>query len=174
MPLNSDLRIRLACKLKPEAKDVSELLEKIASYGWSGDRSRLSKGGLAARITGISLDEDELMLSVDFDDADGLDDLAKALGRECWYIDVYYHLRGELAQKAVESLGLDLNSKNILRMRESGVELKVELYPDAGAATISYRAGWGELNRGIVKKVHGRILGSGSRRGLKKLLRWGK
>lgn len=132
-------------------------------------------GSLKAEFRAASLSGDEVIILVKSAEPDDLRSLLRLLTRECWYVDVYYHLRGEGAQAAAKNLGMQLPENGVYRsrMRFSDVELRVEAYPRLAALTISYRAGWKEVNSGAVVKVHEKILGGGNRKStLNRLLGW--
>ena len=173
MSTAENLRIRLVCRLKNSEEGVGSVLEALDAYGWGIDGSKISREEFEAEVAGASLNEDEVMISVKFSDPEALDGLLKALSQSCWYVDVYYHLRGDLAEKTAKTVGVNPDEKKTVKKREAGVNLRLELFPDARAITVSYRVGWGELNRGVVKKIHAKILGERRERGLlSKVLRW--
>lgn len=133
------------------------------------------KCSLRAEFRAASLSGDELMILVRSAELDDFRSLLSLLVRECLYVDVHYHLRGEDAKAAAGRLGIQLPEDGVYRsrMRFSGVELRVDVYPRHGAMTISYRAGWKEVNTGAATRIHEKILGvEGGRRILDKLLGW--
>lgn len=172
--------IRLACRLSSGGHDPEErIAEALRSAGYSVKGGRILGASLKAELRGASLLGDELMLLVRKADPKALSGLVNALSRECWYVDVYYNLRGEEALRAAGSLGLRLDESReaavVKELKAHGVSLKIHLYPRSAALTISYRVGWSEANRGVVMKVH-ETLFERSRGGgfIGKLLRWAR
>lgn len=150
-------------------------MEALRAAGYALDGNSILKGSLRAEFRAASLSGDEAMILVRSAEPDELRGLLGLLVRECWYVDVHYHLRGGNALAAAGSLGIKLPEDGVYRsrVRLSGVELRVDAYPKHGALTISYRAGWREINSGAAERIHGKILGAeGGGRILDKLLRW--
>ncbi len=172
--------IKLACRLPPGGSEPEERIARaLKSAGYVVEEGRILRGSLEAELKGSTLLGDELMLSVKRADPRALSELVNALSRECWYVDIYYHLRGKEAIEVAGSLGLKLDEDGegaeIKELKVHGVSLKINLYPRPVALTISYRVGWSEANRSVVMKVHERIFrGRHETSLLKKLLRWAR
>jgi len=166
----------LVCKLPPEDHGLEKLVELIESAGYKVNGDKIFGETLEAELKATSLREDEAILLIRTIDLKSLERFLRVLTRGCWYVDIYYHLRGERAYRATENLGLSVKEKaEVRRMKIADVSLKLDLYSRLGALTISYRAGWREVNRGVVAKVHERILGKEPKSGiLGRLLRWGR
>ena len=161
-----DLRIRLVCRLRPRANKIEDLFEALKTSGWEIDGVKLSKEGFEAEILSSSLRGDEIIFSLRSADPKILENFVRAAIQECWYIDIYYHLRAGAAEEVAENLGIKLDEKGFFRVKEANVSLKVESFPNTGALTISYRVGWSEVNRNALKKVHERLIRSKSSKGL--------
>ena len=167
--------IRLVCRLQPGSQGIDVVLEALRAAGYTLDGNSILRGSLRAEFSATSLSGDEAMILVKSAEPDEFRSLLGLLVRECWYVDVYYHLRGGDARAAAGGLGIQLPEDGVYRsrVRFSGVELRVDAYPRHGALTISYRAGWREVNSGAALKIHERILGMESGRGIfDKLLGW--
>jgi len=170
-----NFRIRLVCRLKPGNSGVDPLFDALRSNGWNVDGLKLLKGGYEAEVLSSSLRGDEIIFSLKFTDSQTLDNFIRSAIQECWYIDVYYHLRAESAKRAAETLGIELNNRGIFRIEEADVSLKVESFPNARALTISYRVGWREINRNAVTKIHEKLLETRSGKSLLgKIIGWMK
>ena len=175
MSATSDHRIRLVCKAKPEGGEVEEILKNLRKYGWRIEGSKLFKEPLEAEVVGKSLLGDELVISPKFRDPKAIEEFVKAAIAGCWYIDVYHHLRGEMAKAAAERLGVPFDLQRTVRKKEAGIDLKLEMFPAITALTISYRIGWSEISKGLITKIYERILNEKSRANLlNRLLRWRK
>lgn len=178
--MSASHQVKLACRLLPEGSGVEERIARaLRSAGYLIEGSRILRGSLEAEVREVALLGDELMLLVRKADPRALSELVNVLSRECWYVDIYYHLRGKEAFKAASSLGLRLNegreSAKTRKLKVHGISLKINLYPSSAALTISYRVGWSEANRGLVMKVHERIFRREHEASfLKKLLRWAR
>ncbi len=173
MPTTIDHRIRLVCKARPDGGEIGEILEALKHNGWSIEGSKLSKGSLEAEIIFRSLSGDELALSPKFTNLGELESLLKTVIASCWYIDVYHYLRGELAKEAADRLEVSFDAKKVVRKREAGADLKLEVFPSIEALTISYRLGWSEFGKGAFAKIYEKIFGEKAGPKLvKKLLRW--
>ncbi|MEM2846478.1 MAG: hypothetical protein QW624_02460 [Nitrososphaerota archaeon] len=169
--------IRLICKLQPGSRRVDALMGALEAAGYTIEGNSILRGSLKAEFKAASLSGDEAIILVKSAEADDLRGLLSLLARECWYIDVYYHLRGGDAWAAARSLEMQLPDDGVYRssMKLSGVELRVDAYPGHGALTISYRAGWREVNSGAVTRIHEKILGAGGGRSIfSKLMGWVK
>ncbi|MCD6591666.1 MAG: hypothetical protein J7K78_01445, partial [Thaumarchaeota archaeon] len=61
----------------------------------------------------------------------------------------------------------------------SGTSLRLSIYPKHRILTASYRVGWSEINRGIITKIHEKLLEEASKpneklsRKMLRLLGWG-
>jgi hypothetical protein len=171
----SSREIRLVCKLQPGSQGVDNIIEALRTAGYALDGNSILKGLLRAEFRATSLSGDEVMILVRSAEPDELRSLLSLLVRECWYVDVHYHLRGEGARAAAGSLGIQLPEDGVYRSRVKflGVELRVDAYPRHSALTVSYRAGWREVNSGAAARIHEKILGVEGGRGiLDKLLGW--
>lgn len=172
--------VKLACRLPPRCSEPERRIARaLKSAGYRVEGRRILRGDLEAELGEVTLLGDELTISVRRPDPRALDGLVSVLSRECWYIDVYYYLRGKEALEVAGNLGLRLDEggegAEIKRLEVRGVSLKVNLYPRPAALTVSYRVGWGEANRGVVRKIHERIFGGRREAGLfEKLLRWSR
>jgi len=170
-----NFRIRLVCRLKPGSSGVDPLFNALRSNGWNVDGLKLSKGGYGAEVLSSSLRGDEVVFSLKFTDSQTLDNFVRSAIQECWYIDIYYHLRAESAKRAAEALGIELNNRGVFRIEAVDVSLKVESFPNARALTISYRVGWREINRNAVTKIHEKLLETRSAKSLLgKIMGWMK
>ncbi|MCS7132229.1 MAG: hypothetical protein N3F65_01520 [Nitrososphaeria archaeon] len=158
--------IRVVCKLRSGDSDVEALFRALEAGEWKLAGPKLSKGEFEAEILSSSLEGDEVIFSLRSANPEVLEDFSRAAIRECWYIEVHYHLRAEAAEKAAENLGIKLGEKRVFRIKEFGVQLKVESFPAARALTISYRVGWGELNRNVMKKIHEKLINTKSPKSL--------
>ena len=168
-----DYRIRLVCKLRPGKEGLDNFIETLRLGGWSTEGKKFSKKGFEAEILTSSLREDEVIVSTRFSQPSALEDFVRSAIQSCWYIDVYYHLRGDMAEIAAKNFEIPLVEKRVHRKNVAGVDLRLEAFPSAKALTISYRIGWGELNKGVIGKVHGRIMKEHlDRSWLDKISRW--
>ncbi|MCD6312705.1 MAG: hypothetical protein J7L79_02695 [Thaumarchaeota archaeon] len=172
--------VKLTCRLPPGSCEPEErLVEALRSAGYIVEGNRILGASLEAELKGASLLGDELMFLVRRADPRALSELVNVLSRKCWYIDVYYHLRGKEALKAAGNLGLRLDESGeeaeVREQKVHGISLKINLYPRLAALTISYRVGWSEANRSVVMKVHERVFGGMHGAGLlRRLLRWAR
>jgi len=162
--------IRIVCRLKPGECALDSLLKAIEECGWKRSDRGFRRDGVEIRIRDVSLSGDEAVFSAGSVGGEVLEDFVKAVIRRCWYADVYYHVRGDLAKQIASRLGLGMDEaggSRVERIKLYGVPVKLEIYPLAGALTASHRVGWSEVNRGIVSKIYRRILGgSGAGRSL--------
>lgn len=167
--------IRLVCRLQPGSRGIDGILEALKAASYTLDGNNILRGSLRAELRATSLSGDEVVILVKSAEPDEFRSFLNLLVRECWYVDVYYHLRGGDIKAAAGDLGIQLPEDGVYRsrMRFSGVELKVDAYPKHGALTVSYRAGWREVNSGAALRIHEKILGMGGGRGIiGKLLGW--
>lgn len=148
----------MVCKLKTGESNVEDLFRALESIGLRASGPKLSRDGVEIEVLGSSIAGDEVIFSIKSADPELLDDFIRAAIRECWYIDVYYHLRAELAEKIAMNLGMKLDEGGVFRVKESGVQLKIESFPSAKALTISYRIGWGDVSRDTVKRIHEKLV----------------
>jgi len=165
VPVDRRCDIRIVCRLKPGEHTLDSLLEAVEESGWKRSDNSFRKGGAEIRLRDVSLRGDEAVFSAGSVGGRVLEDFVKAVIRRCWYADIYYHVRGDLAGQIVSRLGLGMDRvrrSRVEKLRLYGVPVRLELYPVAEALTASHRVGWSEVNRGIVSKIYRRILG-GSR-----------
>ena len=165
MPVDRRCDIRIVCRLRPGEHTLDSLLEAVEEGGWARSDNSFRKGGVEIRLRDVSLRGDEAVFSAGSVEAEVLEDFLRAVIRRCWYADIYYHVRGDLAKRIASRLGLSMEGVGRTRVEKvklHGVPVKLELYPAAKALTASHRVGWSEVNRGIVSKIYRRILG-GSR-----------
>lgn len=171
----SGCEIRLICKLQPSYQKVDDLMEAMKAAGYILKRNSISKDSLKAEFKAASLSGDEAMILIKSVEPDDFRNLLSLLTRECWYVDVYYHLRGNSAWAAARVLELQLPENGVytFSVKFSGVKLRVNAYPKHNALTISYRAGWREVNSGAIIKIHEKILGAeGGKSILNRLMGW--
>ena len=173
-----ECEVRLVCRLPPGSRKADELIEAIRSAGYKVDGYKVFGSFLEAELKAVSLRGDEVVLLIRPESLEELTRFLRVLSRECWYVDVYYHLRGESARKAAENLGLSMKSGKgawVGKVKVANVSLKVDLYPRLSALTISYRVGWREANRNVAAMIHERILAEKRKTGLRRrLLGWAR
>ena len=175
--------VRLVCRLGRDVQGLDELLKFLREAGWRLSEDKvLEKGSCKMRLKEVSLAGDEAIFHSAGIDSEMLEDFVRVASRGCWYLDIYYHLRGEYAGRAAESLGINLEGleENIVReVKLSGASLRLSIYPKHRILTVSYRVGWSEVNRGIIPKIHEKLLEGASKpneklsRKMLRLLGWG-
>ncbi|MCF8884897.1 MAG: hypothetical protein QW655_03445 [Nitrososphaerota archaeon] len=150
--------LTLVCRFYGEEGGWRKIASTLNECGWITEGMYSRKDDVEVKCFAESNDRKEIILTLDMGRMDKIlkifRELVEALFRCCWYVDVYYHLRGSFAEKISEKFSVTDMEK--VRKKIHGLEVLIEKKTNVNLLNISYR-----LSRDRVKsasKLHSEII----------------